>query len=61
MRAPKCPRHGAMSPRPIERQNAETRWCGAWFDCADPHCGRSVLLPSPELAASLREQRGERS
>lgn len=38
----------------------EQEWEGDWWDCADPACTGSRLLPSPELAAFLAEQAQQR-
>ena len=52
--APTCPiGHGPMVLRPIGQQTPEQRWCGTWWDCES--CRSSVLIPSPELAAQMKE------
>ncbi|MFY1595555.1 hypothetical protein [Micromonospora sp. WMMD737] len=53
---PTCNTHGQMTLRPADRQSAEQRWCGTWYDCAAHRCLTSVLLPSPALMAQLAEQ-----
>lgn len=51
---PKQPAHGPMTPRPVATQTAEQRWCGTWWDCET--CRSAVLEPSPEVAASHRQE-----
>lgn len=46
-----CGRHGPMVRRDDGTQTPEQRWCGVWFDCTDPSCRASHLVPSVELAA----------
>ena len=46
---PSCERHGTMELRPASKQTPEQVWCGTWYDCADPWCRNSTLLPSAEL------------
>lgn len=53
---PQCSAHGTMALRPLDRQTAEQRWCGVWYDCGAHRCWSSALLPSPELRAQLAEQ-----
>lgn len=46
---PTCSKgHGYMDLRTSTTK--EQAWCGTWYDCTNPHCRDSVLLPSPELA-----------
>lgn len=47
-----CPSHGAMAPRDPARQTREQKWCGQWWDCTDPRCSNSILVPSAELIAT---------
>ena len=53
MATPKCKQHGPMVLRPERRYTVEQRWCGQWWDCE--RCTGSVLIPSDELKASLRQ------
>lgn len=52
-----CPRgHGPMVRR-VLGGTPEQRWAGTWWSCpAVPRCWSSVLVPSAELLAHLREQ-----
>lgn len=52
MSDPICERHGAMVERDIAGQTKEQTWCGTWWDCADPGCRSSFLVPSDDLATS---------
>jgi hypothetical protein len=45
-----------MTLRPVANQTPEQRWCGEWYDCADPRCRSSLLIPSEELNAHLATQ-----
>ena len=54
-----CPsfaEHGPMHPRAAELLSREQAWCGTWFDCTDPHCSSSLLVPSAALGRFLRLQ-----
>lgn len=54
--AVRCPVHSiGMIPRPFNRQSAEARWCGAWWDCPKFRCGCTILFDSPELRAQNEE------
>ena len=52
---PQCPQHGPMVLRP--GYTPEQRWCGVWYACIAYRCRTEHLLASPELLASLAEQR----
>ena len=53
---PKCPTHGTtMIFR--EARTQEQRFCGAWYECAEPGCKCASLIPSKELEALLSHQR----
>lgn len=51
MLLPKCPNpeHGEMMLRPAKHQTQEQRYCGTWYDCPEPGCSCSVLIPSKEI------------
>jgi len=58
MELPKCPRgHGYMVLVPA--WTPEQAWVGVHYRCAPSpaNCMCSVILPSPELTASLERQR----
>ncbi|HZK34200.1 MAG TPA: hypothetical protein VFD33_02685 [Bacillota bacterium] len=48
---PKCPHpeHGEMIARKLLGQTQEQRYCGAWYDCKEPGCSNSALIPSKEI------------
>lgn len=53
---PECQTHKIpMVPR--APGTPEQKWCGQWFQCPDGRCTNSALIPSPDLEASLAEQR----
>lgn len=52
---PDCDQHGPMSLRSAGTK--EQAWCGVWYACTAPRCRNANLLPSPELLASLEQQR----
>lgn len=41
--------HGELVKRPIEKTTDEQKWCGEWYDCKEPGCWCSVLIPSINL------------
>ena len=48
MELPKCPNCGTpMTYRPAGAK--EQAYCGTWYDCHEPNCKCSTLLPSAEL------------
>lgn len=51
MELPSCPNseHGEMIARKILGQTQEQRYCGAWYDCKEPGCANSVLIPAKEI------------
>lgn len=51
MLLPKCPNleHGELQLRPLQGQTYEEKYCGVWYDCKEPGCKCSVLIPSQEL------------
>lgn len=52
--AVRCPVHKkGMAQRPLHRQSAEQRFCGAWWDCQEYGCGCSILFHSAALEAQL--------
>lgn len=52
MKKPICPVHGErMQLRQPGTQEQE--YCGTWYVCGVAGCEYTVLLPSPELAATL--------
>ena len=53
---PTCPTHG--TPMVLQTPGTpEQKWCGDRYNCGEPRCHTSTLIPSPELEASLAEQR----
>jgi hypothetical protein len=47
---PKCPVHGTQTIF-REGRTPEQKWCGVWYDCPEPGCHFSELLPSKEIIA----------
>ena len=53
---PKCQTHGiTMIFR--EARTQEQRFCGAWYECAEPGCKCASLITSKELGALLSRLR----
>jgi hypothetical protein len=47
-----CPEHKLVRElRPKHRLTKEAAWCGTWYDCPNPGCFKSVLIPGEELRA----------
>lgn len=52
-----CPAHGVvMEERSPELVSADAGWCGTWYDCFEPTCSVSILVPSDDLKAFLAAQ-----
>lgn len=58
MKLPRCSVHDRDMELQIPR-TPEQRFVGTMYTC--PCCGNSVLIPSAELTAFLKKQKGENS
>lgn len=55
MELPKCPTHGGgMIFRPAK--TPEQAFCGAWYECAEPGCYCTVLIPTKELIGGIHHE-----
>lgn len=54
---PSCERHGPMVERPASAQTREQAACGTWWDCDDPGCRGSFLVPTGRRAADSQGYR----
>ena len=55
MELPKCPTHGTgMIFRPAK--TPEQAFCGAWYECAEPGCYCTVLIPTKELIGGIHHE-----
>lgn len=50
------PEHGQMELRPLKGQTYEQKYCGVWYDCMEPGCKCSALIPSQELRKIYNER-----
>jgi len=50
---PNCKTQMHMRANPSK----DAKFCGVWYDCAEPGCSCSTLLPSKELMAFLATQK----
>jgi hypothetical protein len=57
MEIPECPTHKIQMVPRAPGGTPEQKWCGQWFDCPEGRCLNTGLINSPELEASLAEQR----
>lgn len=55
-----CPNglHNApMTKRDMTHATYEQKFCGDWYDCEEPGCTASILIPSKELEAHLESMK----
>jgi len=58
VKTPKCKVHKCdMRLRSKSHETAEQKLCGAWYDCLEPSCNNSTLIPSKPLQELYKEHK----